>query len=71
MNTLALAPLAAAPLIQVFVTVCVIAIITALTLWALKQFGAPAPFSTIILVVGVVVAVLYVLNAFGLLAGIQ
>lgn len=71
MHAFLFAPLLAAPLIQIFVTICVIAILTALTLWALQQFGAPKPFSTIILVVGVVFAVLYVLNAFGLLSGIQ
>jgi hypothetical protein len=66
---LVLAPLAAPSLVQVFIALFVIAILTTLLLWVMREFGAPKPFQTLALVVGVLFAVFYVLNAFGLLSG--
>ncbi len=48
------------------VSLIVVLVLLGLLLWALEQFPLDATIKTIIKVVAVVVAVLYVLQAFGL-----
>ncbi len=54
----------------VLITVIVILILGALALWAIEQFPLDATLVKLIRVVIVVAAVLFILQAFGLLRGV-
>ncbi len=53
------------------ITILVVLILIGLLVWAAEQIPMDATIKRIIQVVGVVFAVLYLLQAFGLIAGLQ